>query len=43
MTDKQRKPRGFGRFDAAMRMLVKVPPGELKKQLAQRKIRRRKK
>lgn len=37
------RPRGFGKFDALARKLVKVPREELERQIAKRKVKRRKK
>ena len=42
MAESQR-PRGFGKFDALARKLVKVPRLELERQIAKRKVKRRKK
>lgn len=39
----KKKPRGFGKFDKLARKLVQVPREELEKQIAKRKIKRRKK
>lgn len=40
---KKTKPKGFGKFDKLTRILVQVPRQELEKQMAKRKIKRRKK
>ena len=42
-SDKTPKPRGFGKFDALARKLLKVPRDELEQQLAKRKKRKRRK
>jgi hypothetical protein len=40
---KRPKPRGFKAFEALARRLLQVPKEELDKQLAKRKVKRRKK
>lgn len=36
-----KKPKGFGKFDALMRKLVKVPPSELPKRKPAKKRRKK--
>ena len=40
---KKAKPKGFGKFNKLARLLVQVPREEAEKQMAKRKIKRRKK
>lgn len=42
MAEKQRRPRGFGRFDELTRKLIQVPRGELDRRIAKRKVKKRK-
>jgi hypothetical protein len=43
MASKAKKPKGFKAFDKLTRLLVQVPRDEAEKQMAKRKIKRRKK
>lgn len=43
MEAKKKKPRGFGKFDKLMRVLIQVPRADLEATMAKRKIKRRKK